>query len=92
MTDLEQSLLIKRPVSGRFFLTIAERCAVDLTQPGKIILDECGGNPFPIHATYTVNRLTARRIAVAFANDPRSSGDFEWRAHSDMEVDWEAYV
>lgn len=92
LIDSAHSLLMKQPLPGRFFMLTDDQCAVDPTQQGETIVDECGGNPFPIDPVYTVDLPTARSIAHAFAEVPRPLPDCEWRDFSAMNVDWEAYV
>lgn len=92
LIDTAHSLLMKQPLPGRFFMMTDDRCAVDPTHQGTTIVDECGGNPFPIDPIYTVDLPTARSIARSFTEAPRPLPDCEWRDFSDMNVDWEAYV
>ena len=92
LTDGALTLLIKQPVDGRFFMMIDEDCAVDPAHNGETMVSHCGGNPFPIDPTYTVNREMARRIALEFAVKRVRPEFCEWRAFEKMNVDWDKYL
>jgi hypothetical protein len=86
-TDQSLFLLIKQPVNGRFFMMIDGDCAVDPTNTRETMISHCGGNPFLIDPTYTVDRETARRIALAFAAEPIKPSFCAWLPYIDMDVD-----
>lgn len=87
-----ESLMIRQPIEGRYFLMLNWKCPIDGSMIGPTIEDECGGNPLPIDPRYTIEKSVAQKILETFISGDSRSLMTDWADYDDMDVDWDAYV